>query len=256
MHFDGAIFDMDGVITHTASVHFHAWKETFDAFLASDRADAFTRADYLAHVDGRPRYMGVEAFLQSRNLHLPFGAPNDPAGAATICGLGNRKNVLFNEIVEENGVVVFDSTLALIGELRRGGIKVAVATSSKNGERILKKAGLTDLFDGHVDGADAEARGLKGKPEPDLFRAASDAIGVAPRRTLVVEDAQAGVEAGVRGGFGLVLGVARENNEAALHRAGADIVVTDLAEISLAQIDRLFHERDMKRARTCGTVRA
>ncbi len=246
MHFDAAIFDMDGVVTDTAAVHAAAWKTMFDAYL-SERAESagtafapFRQEDYLAYVDGRPRYEGVETFLKSRGIALPLGDPADPPESKTICGLGNRKNQAFNRVLKEQGVRVFDSTIALIGALRRHGIKVAIATSSKNGAEVLDKAGIADLFEARVDGVVSAELGLKGKPAPDIFAVACERLGTARHRAVVVEDAVSGVKAGARGRFGLTLGIARENNGEELKREGADIVVRDLAEISLEDLDHWF----------------
>ena len=249
MNFDAAIFDMDGVITKTAVVHASAWKRTFDEYLQSRQARfherflEFALGDYLAFVDGRPRYAGVTAFLNSRGVRLPHGEPTDAPGTETVCGLGNRKNELFNRVLDEDGVEVYDSTINLIHQLRRCGIRVGVATSSKNCDRVLEKAGIAKLFETRVDGLVSIQLGLKGKPEPDIFTAASERLGAIPKRTLIVEDAVSGVQAAARGDFGLVVGVARENNADELQSNGADIVVRDLAEISLEQIESWFENK-------------
>jgi beta-phosphoglucomutase family hydrolase len=245
MHFDAAIFDMDGVITDTAAVHCSAWKETFDGFLRlrEEPFREFTRNDYLAFVDGRPRYKGVELFLQSRFISLPAGSPTDGPEAPTICGIGNRKNLLLNMVLERDGVEVFNSTIDLIEHMRRKPIKVALATSSRNCTPILERAGIASLFDVRIDGAMSAEMGLSGKPEPDVFLKACADLGAEPARTVVVEDAISGVQAGARGGFGLVLGIAREDNAAELARNGADLVVSDLSRISLEDIDRWFANR-------------
>ncbi len=247
MHFDGAIFDMDGVITKTTAIHFSAWKKTFDEHLRNKEAQRgereFTHNDYLATVDGRPRYKGVQAFLQSRGLVLPFGDPKDDANRETVCGLGNRKDELFNQVVEAEGVDVFDSTIALIEQLRRNGLKVAVATSSKNCARVLEKAGIAELFDARVDGEISAELGLKGKPEPDIFALASQKLGLERHRTMIVEDAVSGVQAGAGGRFGLTLGVARSGNAEELRRNGADLVVADLSQISLDEINCWFESK-------------
>jgi len=240
--FDAVIFDMDGVITDTASVHASAWKQTFDAYLRSHEHvlrqpfNEFTSADYLAYVDGRPRYKGVQAFLKSRGINLDYGSPGDKPGRETICGLGNQKNSLFNRLLED-GVKVFDSSIALVRNLRLNGIKVGLATSSRNGAAILSTTGTAILFDTVVDGNVSERLGLKGKPEPDIFIAAADNLRVPYRRTVVVEDAATGVRAGAAGGFALVIGIARSNNAGELYDHGADVVVRDLAEASVDQID-------------------
>ena len=246
--FDAVIFDMDGVITDTASVHAAAWKQTFDTYLRGRERSLrqpfkeFTPADYLAYVDGRPRYKGVQAFLNSRGINLEYGSSGDPPGRETICGLGNQKNSLFNRLLED-GVKVFDSSIALVKNLRRNGIKVGLATSSKNGAAILSTTGTTNLFDTVVDGNVSERLGLKGKPEPDIFTAASDNMRVPYGRAVVVEDAATGVRAGVAGGFALVIGVARSNNAGELYEHGADVVVVDLAEASVERIDRWVQTR-------------
>jgi len=250
LQFEAAIFDMDGVITNTAAVHSTAWKRMFDEYLrirAASRHEAFkefTHAhDYRAYVDGRPRYKGVETFLKSRGISLPFGSPEDLPGRETVCGLGNRKNVLFNKVIECEGVRLFDSSIALIQEMRRRGVKIGLATSSNNSAAILKKTGTTSLFAAVVDGVASEKRGLKGKPEPDIFTAAASDLGVPSALSIVVEDAVSGVQAGARGGFALVIGVARENNTSELRNHGADLVVTDLADTSVDEISRLVQAK-------------
>ncbi|MDR3525937.1 MAG: HAD hydrolase-like protein [Rhizomicrobium sp.] len=246
MHFDVAIFDMDGVITDTAQVHAAAWKETFDSYL-QDRAalsgnlfEPFTQTDYLAHVDGRPRYEGVDTFLRSHQIDLPFGDPGDMPEQETVCGLGNSKDASFNRILRAQGVKVFGSTIALILALRRDGVKVAVATSSKNGALVLNKAGIAEMFETRVDGVVSAELGLMGKPAPDIFVEACERLGACRHRAMIVEDAVTGVQAGVRGRFGLTLGVAREGNSEALRQQGADIVVSDLSQISVDEIDHWF----------------
>ncbi len=239
---------MDGVITDTASVHGASWKQAFDTYLRS-REQAyhepfreFTSADYLAYVDGRPRYKGVQAFLNSRGISLEFGSPGDPPDRETICGLGNLKNSLFNRLLDD-GVKIFDSSIALVRNLRSNGIKVGLATSSKNGAAILNTTQTTNLFDTVVDGNVSERLGLKGKPEPDIFTTASDNMRVPYGRTVVVEDAVSGVQAGVKGGFALIIGVARAGSAPELQKNGADIVVRDLSETSLEQINLLVQDK-------------
>lgn len=247
LNFDAVIFDMDGVITQTAAVHSLAWKKMFDEYLHyrenkyREPFHEFTHAaDYLSFVDGRPRYMGVEAFLKSRGINIPFGEPRDEPGKETVCGLGNRKNEFFNKVLEEDGVGVYDSTIKLIEELLRRGVKLGVATSSKNGAPILESAGIAGLFEACVDGVVSARLGLKGKPEPDIFTTASDNLGVKPHRAIVVEDAVSGVQAGRKGNFGLVIGVARENNAQELIRHGADFVVADLSELNVDKMNQLI----------------
>jgi beta-phosphoglucomutase family hydrolase len=245
LNFDAVIFDMDGVITKTAVVHSLAWKQMFDEYLHYREKEynepfrEFSHAnDYLPYVDGRPRYQGVDRFLKSRGINIPFGEADDEPRKETASGLGNRKNEFFNKVLEEDGVEVYDSTIKLIKELLEKGIKVGVATSSKNCVLILEKAGITNLFETRVDGIVSVELGLKGKPEPDIFTTAADNLGVKYDRAVVVEDAVSGVQAGAKGNFGLVIGVAREENEEELKSNGADIVVTDLSEISIEDIDK------------------
>ena len=245
--FDAAVFDLDGVVTRTARVHAATWKRLFDGWLR-ERAERigepfreFTQADYLAHLDGLPRYDGVAAFLASRGIELPRGDPSDPPDRETVCGLGNRKNALFQTVLESEGVDVFDTSVALIRRLRDAGLKTALVSSSRNARAVLERAGMTELFDAIVDGSDAARLQLKGKPDPDIFLAAAEQIGVPPRRALMFEDALSGVAAGRAGGFGLVVGVDRADQRAALHDAGADIVVADLGELSLRDVPGVGH---------------
>lgn len=250
LNFDAAIFDMDGVVTRTAVVHSLAWKKMFDEYLHyreqmfHEPFHEFTHAgDYLSFVDGRPRYKGVDAFLKSRGINLPPGKPEDEPSTETVCGLGNRKNEFFNQVLDEKGVDVYDSTIKLIKELLGRGIKVGVATSSKNCLPILEKADITGLFATHVDGVVSARLGLKGKPEPDIFTTASDNLGVKHHRSIIFEDAVSGVQAGRRGNFGLVIGIARENNARELKDNGADVVVADLSELTVDKIDRLIESK-------------
>jgi HAD superfamily hydrolase (TIGR01509 family) len=241
---------MDGVVTDTAAVHSLAWKQMFDEFLRTraERLGSMFQEfspdpDYRKYVDGKPRYQGVEDFLWSRGIHLPLGTPADPAGPGTICGLGNRKNALFNEIIEREGVKLYTSTVVLIRELRAAGIKVGLATSSRNAARILAQTGTAGLFATVVDGIVSAHLGLVGKPSPDIFVAAASNLGVSAVRAVVVEDAVSGVQAGAAGGFGLVVGVARDGQAAELRANGADVVVADLAEVNLEEINRLVRRK-------------
>ncbi len=247
--FDAVVFDLDGVITKTALVHSAAWKKMFDAFLldlsrrTSTPFREFTHAnDYLPYVDGKPRYKGVESFLESRGIKLPWGDPSDEEVKETICGLGNRKNRAFNDVLESEGVEVFDSTVQLIHRLKGEGIRIGVASSSKNCEAVLIAAGLIGLFEARVDGVVSAELGLHGKPEPDIFTTACDLLGVPYDRAVIVEDAVSGVQAGARGNFGLTLGIAREDNARELLENGADIVVTDISEIGFEGIVEWFNK--------------
>lgn len=236
--FDAVIFDLDGVITNTARVHAAAWKAMFDEFLSGygkatgNRYGEFDyEKDYLAYVDGKPRYSGVESFLHSRNISLPFGLPSDEPEEKTVCGLGNRKNLKFNQVLEKDGVEVFESSVEMLEQLKNAGIKMAVASSSKNCKPVLEKAELLHYFMARVDGVISVERGLNGKPEPDIFLESAKELGVLPEKSIVIEDAVSGVQAGVKGKFGFVLGIARENNMNDLKKAGAHYVVADLTEI-------------------------
>lgn len=240
--FDAVIFDLDGVITRTARQHASAWKRMFDEFLAcygSQHGHCYApfdiAADYRRYVDGMPRYDGVQSFLHARGIRLPRGTPGDAPTATTICGLGNRKNELFGELIEREGADVYERAIGFVRRLRPAGFKAAIVSSSKNCARVLKSVGALDLFDVRVDGTHAEAWGLPGKPAPDIFLAAASALKVEPRRAVIVEDALAGVAAGRAGGFGLVIGVDRVGQTEALRDHGADAVVKDLDEIVMSE---------------------
>ena len=210
---EGAIFDLDGVVTRTAKVHFRAWKETFDGYLRrrsggdGDGFRPFTHEeDYVPYVDGKPRFQGVKSFLESRDINLPFGDPSDPPDRETVCGLGNRKNSLFRELVATDGVEIFDSTLELIRQLKAQGVRIGVASSSMNCRYILEKSGLAGEFDTIVGGTLSRELGLKGKPDPDIFLVAAENLGLHPSQCMMVEDAISGVEAGRRGNSWVQIG--------------------------------------------------
>lgn len=245
--FDAVIFDLDGVITKTALTHSAAWKKMFDDFLkiyAEQNNQAFRefthKDDYLPFVDGKPRYKGVADFLESRGIHLPFGDPSDVPSMETVCGLGNMKNDTFNEVLRRDGVEMYPSTVALMKELREKGYRVGVASSSKNCEAVLEAAGLMYLVETRVDGVVSAEMGLKGKPEADIFTTAAKNLDCDYERSVVVEDAVSGVQAGRNGNFGLVIGIAREENKEELYTSGADIVVEDLDEMSIESINAWF----------------
>ena len=236
---DAVVFDLDGVVTDTASVHAAAWSRLFDEYLAR-RAEAaggsftpFTPDDYRHHVDGKPRYDGVRDFLASRGVALPWGEPGDPGDAETVCGLGNRKNDRFLAELDEVGVRPFTTTVTLLERLRAAGVATAIISASRNCLQVLEAGGLTHLFDARVDGVVADELGLPGKPDPAVFLEAARRVDVEPGRAAVVEDALAGVEAGRRGGFALVVGVDRTGHPEALAEHGAHVVVPDLGDISL-----------------------
>jgi alpha,alpha-trehalase len=237
---DAVILDMDGVVTQTAHLHASAWKQMFDRYLkqrAADNDEPFREfdadEDYRRYVDGRPRYEGVKTFLESRDIDLPYGDEDDPATKETICGLGNQKNEIFLKLVSERGVNVFDDAEEQIRRWRRSGLKTALVTSSRNGAKIIKESGLQGLFDARIDGVTANDLDLRGKPAPDTFLEAARRLDVEPSNAVLIEDAPAGVRAGVAGEFGTVVGVARDRDGAGLTEAGADIVVESLQELKL-----------------------
>jgi alpha,alpha-trehalase len=248
--FDAIVFDMDGVVTKTALVHAQAWKRTFDEYMRYREQEfgepfrEFTHdGDYLPFVDGKPRYEGVRSFLESRGIELPYGDVEDSGEKETVCGLGNRKNELFRQVLEEEGVQRYEPMVEFIQHVKEHGVKVGVASSSKNCELILGKAGVSDLFETRVDGVVSAELGLEGKPAPDIFVTAASNLGVTPEKSIVVEDATSGVAAGRNGGFGLVLGVARKDNVDALLANGADIVMKELSHMNTDWLDRWFNRR-------------
>lgn len=234
------VLDLDGVVTDTAGVHADSWKVLFDDYLrevSAKRGEPFVpfslEGDYITYVDGRPRYEGVKAFLESRGIELPYGTPEDPVDMETICGLGNRKNQHFNTIIHRDGPTVFDTSADLIRHLKAKGVKTAIVSSSKNCQPVLEAAGLLDLFEVMVDGNYAAAEGLPGKPAPDTFVRACDLLGVKPEDSVAVEDAVSGVQACRAGGFKLTIGIDRGAGREALLEAGADVVVNDLGEFDI-----------------------
>ncbi|HYN19140.1 MAG TPA: HAD-IA family hydrolase [Actinomycetes bacterium] len=236
---DAVVFDTDGVLTDTASVHAAAWKRLFDEYLEQRAArlgepfHPFEQADYLRHVDGRPRDDGVAGFLTSRNISLPWGDPTDPPGRDTVCGLGKAKDRFFVAHLRDHGARAFPTSADFVCRLRAAGVRTAAVSASRNMVAVLEAAGLHGLFDAEVDGVEADRLGLAGKPDPALFLEAARRLGVTPARAAVVEDALAGVEAGRRGGFGMVVGVDRGGQAAALAERGADVVVDDLGRLGV-----------------------
>ncbi len=232
------VFDMDGVLTDTAQVHRRAWTATFAPFLrAHGDTRPFTADDYRRYVDGRSRVDGITSFLASRDIRLPVGRVDDPPDRDTVSGLANRKNELFLAEVGAHGVAALPGAAALLARLRAAGVSTAVVTASRNADRVLAAAGLADLFDARIDGNVARAEGLAGKPDPATFLAATARLGVDPGDAVVLEDALAGVRAGARGGFGLVVGVGVTDTGPALSRAGADVVISDLRDVILLDPD-------------------
>jgi len=236
--YDAVLLDLDGVVTDTAKLHADCWKQMFDEYLrkrATERGEAFRpfdlANDYRLYVDGKPRFDGVRDFLTSRGIQLPEGSPDDPPQLDTVGGLGNRKNELVNEIIHDTGVEPYEGSVKLIQRLRRDGFKIAIVTSSQNCETVLKAAKLDALFEARVDGNMMHAQNLAGKPAPDTYLTAAKLLSVEPARSIVIEDAIVGVEAGRTGKFGLVVGVARKGNAEELRQHGAQVVVNDLGEL-------------------------
>jgi trehalose 6-phosphate phosphatase len=234
------IFDLDGVITDTASLHTAAWKRMFDEYLRerSKRYGVpfrpFTKADYRRYVDGKPRFDGARDFLASRHIHLPQGTSKDPPDKETIWGLGRRKNGYYLELLRKKGPNVYQTSIDFLRLIRKSGIKTAIISSSKNASQVLRLAKVRRLFDVKVDGRDLETLGIPGKPDPAMFLEAAARLKAKPGESAVVEDALAGVEAGRRGGFGMVIGVARTQDSRELKKHGADATVADLKELKLA----------------------
>jgi len=241
--YDAVVFDMDGVITDTATVHAEAWKRLFDDFLlehAGQTGTAFepfdAGQDYLRYVDGKRREDGVRSFLASRGITLPEGSDHDPAEERTIHGLGIRKNEYFLRALDEAGAKAFSGAVALVRALRDAGVGTAIISASRNATRVLESAGVIDLFDAQVDGEVAAELGLAGKPDPAVFLEAARRLGTDPERAVVVEDAEAGVAAGAAGGFALVIGVDLTSQPERLIQNGADVVVSDLGDVGVAPI--------------------
>jgi beta-phosphoglucomutase family hydrolase len=232
------LFDLDGVLTKTATVHAAAWKQMFDDYLrqrAQRTGEPFvafdTDSDYGEYVDGKPRYDGVRSFLASRGIELPEGEEDDPPTAETVHGLGNRKNELVLKMIREDGVEAYPGSVRYLEAVRDAGLKRAVVSSSTNCRDVLVAAGIEQLFEARIDGVVAEREHLKGKPAPDTYLAGARALGVGPEEAAVFEDALAGVEAGRAGKFACVVGVDRVDHADALREHGATIVVEDLAEL-------------------------
>jgi beta-phosphoglucomutase family hydrolase len=227
------LFDLDGVLTRTATVHFAAWKRAFDEFLHEREPGApdFTQLDYNRYVDGRPRADGVRGFLESRGIHLPEGSPGDAWGAGTVQAIATRKNDAVLKELEEHGVEVYPGSVRYLRAVKDAGLATAVVTASANGEQVVAAGGFADLIDTRVDGIVAAREGLRGKPEPDTFLAGARLLGVEPAQAVVFEDALSGVAAGRAGDFGFVVGVDRVGQADQLKEHGADVVVQDLAEL-------------------------
>jgi beta-phosphoglucomutase family hydrolase len=237
---EACLFDLDGVLTETAKVHARAWKRMFDAYLreraereGGELAPFDAGEDYDDYVDGKPRYDGVRSFLASRRIELPEGTPDDPPGAETVCGLGNRKNELVLELLHDDGVEAFPGSVRFVEAARDAGLRRAVVSSSANCQAVLRAAGIEQLFEQRIDGVVARREELRGKPAPDTYLAGAKGLGVEPAAAAVFEDALSGVESGRAGEFGCVVGVNRlgAGHGEALREHGATIVVSDLAEL-------------------------
>ncbi len=232
------LFDMDGVLTKTATVHAAAWKRTFDELLRNLSArnsrpfEPFDEVkDYEQYVDGKPRADGVRSFLMARGIDLPEGSPEDPPTAETVQGVGNAKNAAFNDVLRAQGVERYEGSVRYLETARAAGLRTGVVTSSANCDAVLEAAGMAEFFDATFDGNDLREHHLLGKPAPDSYLAAARALGVEPQQAAVFDDAQAGVQAGRAGGFGKVVGVDRLGQREALFAHGADLVVTDLDQL-------------------------
>jgi|EP00670_Eutreptiella_braarudii_P000504 beta-phosphoglucomutase family hydrolase len=240
-NFDCVVFDLDGVVTQTSKVHTKAWTATFNEYLQKRDGDGykpFTEEDYLKFVDGKPRYDGVTDFLKSRDITIEHGDPSDAGDKLTVCGIGNRKNDMFLEVLKAEGVEPYDTTVRLLRELEAAGIPRGVASSSKNCQFVLQTAKIEELMMTRVDGVVSAEIGLKGKPQPDIFVTAAKNLGFTPDRTIVFEDAVSGVQAGKNGNFALVVGLAREDNEKELKENGADIVFPDWGSNTIEDLDK------------------
>jgi beta-phosphoglucomutase family hydrolase len=232
------LFDLDGVLTRTSTVHAAAWQEMFDGYLrerSTRTGEPFREfdasEDYAMYVDGKPRQEGTKSFLASRGIELPMGSPDDPPEAETVYGLGNRKNGIVHRRIRTDGVEVYDGSVKYLRAARDAGLRTAVVSSSANTRDILRATGLDSLFEARVDAGVANAEHLAGKPAPDTFLRGADMLDTPAEDAAVFEDAVAGVEAGRAGGFGLVVGVDRLGHADRLRRHGADIVVSDLEDL-------------------------
>ena len=226
------LFDLDGVLTPTADIHMHAWKVMFDTLFEEKGVTAkYTDEDYFRYLDGKKRDDGVASLLSSRGIVLPLGSPDDPTSADTVWGVGNRKNDVFTQVLEQDGIAPYPGSLVLVDQLLAQGMPMGVVSSSKNAVWVLKAAGLSDKFTVVIDGVVAVHEGLASKPAPDMFLSAAAHFGIPPAEAVVLEDAISGVAAAHAGGFALVIGVDRGAGEQPLRAAGAHIVIRDLAEL-------------------------
>ena len=235
---DALIFDLDGVITRTAALHMKAWQQMFESYFQEylekndrDIEPYKDKEDYLKYIDGKPRYDGVKSLLESRDINLDYGDSEDGPDKETICGLGNRKNKIFLDLMKQEGVHVFDDTINKIKKWRKRELKTAVISSSKNCKAVLETAEIENLFDIRVDGVTSEEMNIPGKPAPDIFLEAAKQLDTVPSKSAVFEDAIAGVKAGKAGNFKFVVGVARHSKEEDLYKNGANLVIKNFDEL-------------------------
>lgn len=228
--YDGVLFDLDGVLTPTAEVHMHAWQTMFtELFSAWGITPAYAESDYFEYLDGKKRYDGVASLLRSRDVEVPWGDPSDPSSADTVCGIGNRKNDVFSRVLRAEGIAPYPGSLALVDLLQAAGVPIAVVSSSKNAEEVLRVAGIRERFPVVMDGVIAERDNLPSKPAPDVFAEGARMLGVDPARSAAVEDAHSGVQSAAAAGFALVVGVDRGVGADTLYASGAHVVVDDLS---------------------------
>ena len=251
LNYQAVIFDLDGVITDTAKVHALSWKSMLDDYLKKrsikynqDFYPFSIENDYPTYVDGKPRYDGICSFLQSRGITLTFGNSNDGPEQDTVCGLSNRKNHIFTDMLSKQGVEVFETTISLIKELKEFRILCGVVSSSKNCQRVLRTAGIEDLFLKRVDGVVSAELNLKGKPSPDIFLKCAELMKVEVNKSVVVEDAISGVKAGHDGRFGLVIGIDRMDISERLKENGADVVIPDFLSVSPNDINEWYFTKN------------
>ncbi|MGP3534727.1 HAD family hydrolase [Microbacterium sp. RD1] len=228
--YDAVLFDLDGVLTPTAEVHMRAWRTMFEQLFAQwGISPAYSDRDYFEYLDGKKRYDGVASLLRSRDIELAWGDPADDPAADTVCGIGNRKNVVFAGILRTEGIAPYRGSLRLVEKLQAAAVPIAVVSSSKNAEEVLQAAGIRDRFPVVMDGVVAEREHLRSKPAPDVFVEAARMLGVKPARSVAFEDALSGVQSAAAGGFAVVVGVDRGAGAEHLRQAGATVVVDDLA---------------------------
>ena len=238
--FDAFIFDLDGVITDTATTHRRAWKEVFDEFMERHQEGEFrpfSDDDYRRYVDGKPRFDGVRSFLFSRGIDLEEGTNTDEPGFTSVYGLGMEKNKRYQKRLAKGEIDVLQDSLDFLKKVKRAGFSTALVSSSQNAALVLDTLGIADYFEVRVDGVTLVEQDMAGKPAPDMFLEAAIGLDVAPKRAVVIEDAESGVQAGRAGGFGLVIGLAKGADERReLKEHGADLAVETLAAVDVEEI--------------------